>query len=105
MRRIQYYFAKLDVPLGRKSLDLSAGRHSLRETYSRQAKSLAKGYGSFLYEADNAGGASVADGKLLIDGDNDEGDRRVYIMSDRLIGRAEWPRKLAGCLQLACPCR
>jgi len=85
--------AKLDLPLGRKRLDLSAGRNSLHETFSRQARSLAKGYGSLLYEADNAGGASVVDGKLLIDGDNDEGDQRVYIMSDRMVGRAQWPRR------------
>lgn len=84
--------AKLHLPLGRKRLDLTAGRNSLHENFTRQAKSLAKGYGSFLYEADNTGTARVMEGKLLIDGDNDEGDQRLYITSDRMIGRLQWPR-------------
>jgi hypothetical protein len=84
--------AKLSVPLGRKRLNLSAGRDSLHETFSGHAKSLTKGYGHFLYEANNTGGASVAEGQLLIGGDNDEGDQRVYITSERMIGRAQWPK-------------
>ena len=30
--------------------------------------------------------------KLLIGGDSDEGDQRVYITSERMIGRDQWPR-------------
>jgi hypothetical protein len=86
--------AALRVPLGQKRLDLTAGRNALHETFSRPAKSLAKGYGDFLYEADNGGGASVVDGRLLLHGDNDEGDQRLFITSQRMIGRRQWPRSL-----------
>ncbi len=85
---------KLANPLGAKRYDLSAGRNMLEESFARDAKSLADGYGRFLYEADNNGRASVVDGQLLIDGDNPEGDQRVYITSQRMIGRTEWPRTI-----------
>lgn len=86
--------ATLRVPLGQQRLDLTAGRNALHETFSRPAKSLAKGYGDFSYDADNGGGASVVNGRLLIDGDNDEGDQRFFITSQRMIGHGQWPRKL-----------
>ncbi|MEQ8785452.1 MAG: hypothetical protein RIC55_04105 [Pirellulaceae bacterium] len=86
--------AALRIPLGRRRLDLTAGRHAHHETFSRPAKSLAKGYGDFQYEADNGGPASVVNGALLIDGDNDEGDQRLFVTAQRMIGRGQWPKGL-----------
>eukprot|EP00913_Durusdinium_trenchii_P005655 g5273.t1 len=86
--------AKLNWPLGRRRLDLSTGRYSIQEDFARQASTLAKGYGLFRYSADNAGKARVTGGKLLIDGANREGDQRVDITSDRMIGHPQWPRNV-----------
>ena len=93
--------ATLDQQLGKRRLDLSAGRNILEETFSRDADSLAKGYGRFFYEADNGGAAKVVDGKLRIDGNNREGDQRLAITSERLIGRERWPDQLEVRAQLA----
>lgn len=86
--------AKLKNPLGAKRFDLSAGRNLLEESFARAAKNVADGYGRFIYEADNQGTASVADGRLLIDGENPEGDQRLYITSQRMIGRDAWPKNV-----------
>ena len=83
--------ARLDAQVGAKRLDLSAGRNTLDEAFARDQKSLAEGYGRFLYEATNRGPAKAADGKLRIDGNNPEGDQRLYITSQRMIGRDRWP--------------
>ena len=86
--------AKLDHRLGAQRLDLSAGRNTLEEDFGRDAASVAQGYGRFLYNADNGGPAKVAQGKLRIDGNHPEGDQRLYITSQRMIGRERWPDKL-----------
>lgn len=84
--------ARLNVPLGRRRLDLSAGRYSLHETFSRKARSLAGGYGVFRYSSTNGGTARVVAGRLLIGGANNEVDQRVSVTSARMIGRTQWPR-------------
>lgn len=86
--------AKLDHRLGPQRLDLSAGRNTLEENFVRDAASVAQGYGRFLYNADNGGPAKVAQGKLRIDGSNPEGDQRLYMTSQRMIGRERWPDEL-----------
>ena len=86
--------ADLSHVVGQQRLDLSAGRNMLEEAFAVAQASLAKGYRRFEYEADNDGAAKVADGKLRIDGSNDEGDQRVFITSQRMIGRKRWPDNL-----------
>jgi len=86
--------ADLSNQVGAKRLDLSAGRNTLKEAFLANQPSVAKGYGRFLYESDNQGDAKAVDGKLRIDGDNDEGDQRLYLTSQRMIGRDRWPDKL-----------
>ncbi|NNM30699.1 MAG: HEAT repeat domain-containing protein [Akkermansiaceae bacterium] len=90
----EFAAAKLDTRLGAKRHDLGAGRGVLVETFARGADTLAAGYGRFLYEADNDGPARVADGQLRLDGDNPEGDQRLAITSQRMIGRDRWPDRL-----------
>ena len=86
--------AKLDTVVADQRHDLSAGRNTLEESFARGQPKLAKGYGRFLYEADNGGPAKVADGRLRIDGSNPEGDQRLFITSQRMVGRDRWPDKL-----------
>ena len=86
--------AQLDQIVGAKRFDHSAGRNVLEESFARDAELLADGYGRFLYQADNGGAVKVAGGKLQIDGNNPEGDQRLYITAEQMIGRDRWPREL-----------
>ena len=86
--------ADLRAPIGIARLDPRAGRSTLEETFARDLASLENGYGRFLYEADNGAPARVADGRLRLDGNNAEGDQRLYITSQRMIGSDRWPASL-----------
>lgn len=79
---------------GAQRLVLSAGRNVLEESFATEQASLEKGYGRFLYAADNGGAAKVVDGKLRISGDGPEGDQRLYITSERMMGGDRWPDDL-----------
>lgn len=93
--------AQLDTILGARRLDLSAGRNQLEEKFARSQAALDSGYGRFQYTADNGGKAKVADGVLRIDGANPEGDQRLFITSQKMIGRDRWPDRLEVTARLA----
>lgn len=93
--------AGLEEHLGARRLDLSAGRHQLEETFARSQATLKDGYGRFSYTADNGGRAKVADGVLRIRGGGAEGDQRLLITSQRMLGRDRWPDRLVVATNLA----
>ncbi|MGB1123850.1 MAG: HEAT repeat domain-containing protein [Phycisphaeraceae bacterium] len=82
--------ADLSGKLGQRRLNLKAGRNWLDESFKVNKDSLADGYGQFEYESTNQGKASVTDGKLRIDGASKEGDQRLFITSQRMIGSDRW---------------
>lgn len=87
--------------VGEKRLDLTAGRTWLEESFAGNQPSLANGYGRFKYESDNNGEAKVVDGKLRIEGSREEGDQRLYITSQEMIGRDRWTDELEVRVKLA----
>jgi|GEM_PF-1835250 len=87
--------------VGEQRLDLTAGRTWLEETFMNDQALVAKGYGRFQYESDNQGQAKVSDGKLRIEGNQNEGDQRLFITSQQMIGRDRWTDELEIRVQLA----
>ncbi|MCG8587422.1 MAG: hypothetical protein MI757_22170 [Pirellulales bacterium] len=80
--------------LGAERLDLSHGRGSLTEMFTRKSTDATKGYGRLGYEATVPARTIVADGILRMEYGGTEGDQRLAITSQKLTGRREWPKKL-----------
>jgi HEAT repeat protein len=72
--------------------DLLTGRN---EKFDTPAADVTKGYHSFQYEATAPDWkAEVRDGKLVLHGDHDEGDQRLYITARKVTGYPRWPAHL-----------
>ena len=72
----------------------SQDNKSIEEDFSQDAESIVDGYGELEYTEDNGGPAKVVDGKLVIDGNNREGDQHLFITSQQLIDENQWTRKV-----------
>lgn len=71
---------------------LAAGRV---ERFATPSADATKGYGAFTYEATAEGcKAAVANGRLTLGGDHEEGDQRLAISSQKVWGQGEWPNQL-----------
>ncbi len=86
--------ADLSRQIGADRLDLTTGRGWLKESFAIEAVSLDGGYDRFVYESTNTSGAEVRDGKLRHKGTGKEGDQRLSIRSDQMIGRDRWPDEI-----------
>jgi hypothetical protein len=65
------------------------------ERFTVAATDVTRGYRSFVYEATVPGcKAEVRDGRLILHGDHAEGDQRLAITAQKLMGKARWPDAL-----------
>lgn len=65
------------------------------ERFTVPAPDATKGYRSFVYEATVPGcKAEVRGGRLILQGDHAEGDQRLAITSQKLMGKPRWPDAL-----------
>lgn len=77
-----------------QELDTEQSRISIDEDFSTPADSLTDGYGKFEYSSTNSGGAQVADGRLVIEGNHREGDQLFFLPSQVAIGEDQFPGKV-----------
>jgi hypothetical protein len=65
------------------------------EKFTKPTKDATQGYGAFVYEAsDPKWKAEVSEDRLRLSGDHGEGDQRLFITAQKVIGKPKWPDSL-----------
>jgi hypothetical protein len=65
------------------------------EKFTKPTKDATTGYGRFTYEAtDPKWKAEVSEDRLRLVGDHEEGDQRLFITAQKVVGKPKWPDAL-----------
>ena len=65
------------------------------ENFSERKADVTNGYGAFAYQSTLSGTeASVADGRLRLRGNHEEGDQQLYLTAKKMTGRATWSKSM-----------
>jgi len=79
------------MPLGRKRHQVARYGTIVSELFADHAADARQGYHQFDYESSAEGGAFVSGGMLRLEGDGAEGDQRLYLTAEKLLGRPAFP--------------